>query len=702
MKASPWLPLILVGGMPLLAAAQAPSQATSAPPTDPLAASQRAAAAPVPNIRRATRQTRFNIPFSLDRPSEQVAEVRLYASVDRGATWQIVDKRPPSAAAFPFQANGDGVYWFASRTVDHQQRIWPQTQLSPELEVWVDTAQPQLELTATPSDQGVRVSCSAWDPLLDPRTLRVEYMESGQWRPASAEPQQVGNRFHSVAQLPAGVTEVRAIAMDQAGNQAVQSRPLHSQVARLPRVRNTSSDLGIPQDPMQQLAGAAQPGSAPPAPPESYNSQAYQPSQGSTALETGVSDRPGERANSAPAPTGLAAQSFPGAYRADEAGFPGVGGAPPADAGWQPRVEPFGSAPRQPWPSSDAARVATRTPPTPPTTPATVAANTTPSPVTATGTSRQPSPFTSTPAEPQQYQAVAGSVHPPLAEQASQAAAGMPPAPPVYTEAPTTAPPTPASPRVATAPEATAAVAAALPAGIRPQWSNRMRFSIDYQIDSILPEHVGDVELWATSDGGATWSKWGSDPDHISPVSIKIEEEGVYGFQVVVVSRRGMASPTPRAPSDADVWIGVDVTPPLAELTSAQRAAEVAHAGRLEIRWTASDQQLGDHPVTLMYSAAPGGPWTPITSDIENLGRYLWQPTADTPQSVYLKLVVRDAAGNVTEHVSPAPVTLESLRPRANIRTMQPAAQGVSTQLPEGGGPQTDREARSPDETTER
>lgn len=210
-----------------------------------------------------------------------------------------------------------------------------------------------------------------------------------------------------------------------------------------------------------------------------------------------------------------------------------------------------------------------------------------------------------------------------------------------------------------------------LPGGQTPRMTNRQRLSLDYEVQVGL-EEVAEVELWGTDDAGRTWTKWGSDPDRISPLTLKIEDEGVYGFRVVVVNANGLASKTPRPGDEADVWIGVDITPPSLRINSAL-PGRGPQAGRLDIQWTAADLHFGERPVSLFYSTDATGPWQLIVGDIDNLGRYLWDVGPDVPSRVFLKLTAHDSAGNVSDAVTPEAISLDGVRPQGRIRALAPA-----------------------------
>src|SRR3989304_4765450 len=96
--------------------------------------------------------------------------------------------------------------------------------------------------------------------------------------------------------------------------------------------------------------------------------------------------------------------------------------------------------------------------------------------------------------------------------------------------------------------------------------------------------------------------------------------------------------------------------------------------GRMNISWEAADKMLAERPITLVFSQNPGGPWTTIAAGLENTGRYSWVIDSRVPLLIYLRLEVRDEAGNLTISESPDPVALDQLRPAAKIKDVRPVA----------------------------
>jgi hypothetical protein len=77
--------------------------------------------------------------------------------------------------------------------------------------------------------------------------------------------------------------------------------------------------------------------------------------------------------------------------------------------------------------------------------------------------------------------------------------------------------------------------------------------------------------------------------------------------------------------------------------------------------------------VGLFYSASAEGPWSTIATNVENVGHYAWQPGRDAPPQVFLRLEVRDAAGNIAVQQTPQAFDLNLPRPTGRLRQVRPA-----------------------------
>ncbi|TWU21883.1 hypothetical protein Pla144_43170 [Bythopirellula polymerisocia] len=212
---------------------------------------------------------------------------------------------------------------------------------------------------------------------------------------------------------------------------------------------------------------------------------------------------------------------------------------------------------------------------------------------------------------------------------------------------------------------------------------NSRTFDVEYDLQSVGPWGVAKVELWGTQDGGATWQSYGVDPDNRSPVRARVPSAGVYGFRILVDGANGAGSPPPRSGEAPELVITVDLEPPAAELLSAE-LGEGNLNDHLHIRWKAEDDNLEPRPIGLYFSSQPNGPWSAIAAGLENTGSYTWRIERHVPERFYVRLEVRDTAGNVATFQTPEPLALNRPQPTGHLRDVRPIT-GVPRVTPSTG-----------------
>ena len=218
-------------------------------------------------------------------------------------------------------------------------------------------------------------------------------------------------------------------------------------------------------------------------------------------------------------------------------------------------------------------------------------------------------------------------------------------------------PPPPATPPAAPdAPAPAHAEAATL------QIVNKKQIKLEFDVGKFGPSGLGGVDVYVTTDDGATWQKTPPDAGGTflpaaephgggavrGSVTVSLLNEGVtYGYYLVVKSRAGLGKPAPHAGDPPQIRVELDATPPEAKLYRPQ--ADPTRRDTLVLVWEAADKNLAANPVTLEWAAqsGPDAQWKLIgPGELPNTGRYAWQPTPDVPPNVYLRLTVRDTAGN--------------------------------------------------------
>jgi hypothetical protein len=215
---------------------------------------------------------------------------------------------------------------------------------------------------------------------------------------------------------------------------------------------------------------------------------------------------------------------------------------------------------------------------------------------------------------------------------------------------------------------------------------NTRLFELEYDLDSVGPSGIGRIELWGTTDGGKNWRRYPVGTDKPKVLTVSVEDEGIYGFRMVVTNGAGLGG-RPPVPGDLpDIYIGVDLTKPTARIVSARQGVD-SESQSLIISWQADDKMLAARPISLLFRTDPKDAWISLASGLENTGRYAWPIDSRTPPLIYLRLEVRDEAGNVGVDELPDPVSIDQSRPTARIRDVHPLDATGAPPVPPGGTP---------------
>jgi hypothetical protein len=190
---------------------------------------------------------------------------------------------------------------------------------------------------------------------------------------------------------------------------------------------------------------------------------------------------------------------------------------------------------------------------------------------------------------------------------------------------------------------------------------------LNYALENTGPSGVGKVEIYATRDRGQSWHKIAEDTQRKNPAEVVLPGEGVFGLKLVAANGRGFGAQPPQAGDASDWWVEVDTTKPQVKITGI-RPGTGQESGSLHLFWQSEDRNLAIDGVELYYAASREGPWTPIAKNLKSSGQHRWSPANDAGAHAFLRVVVRDRAGNVglSETTQPIPLDDQS-RPRAKV-----------------------------------
>ena len=183
----------------------------------------------------------FSIPFSVDASGGSPVEVHLFVSRGPDDAWQLLDRKRPGEAGkqFQFEANQDGEFWFATRTIDALGRAHPPGKIESQLKVYVDTTKPRVTMLADADADGrVDLSIRVQDAT-KVKEMRLRYVtdEMKQW--AEVDMRQLSDDG-KLQFLPTEIWKqmsLQLLVTDTPGNQSVVN-----QLIRRPRLAELDSN----------------------------------------------------------------------------------------------------------------------------------------------------------------------------------------------------------------------------------------------------------------------------------------------------------------------------------------------------------------------------------------------------------------------------------------------------------------------------
>jgi hypothetical protein len=202
-----------------------------------------------------------------------------------------------------------------------------------------------------------------------------------------------------------------------------------------------------------------------------------------------------------------------------------------------------------------------------------------------------------------------------------------------------------------------------------PTLVNSKYVRVHHAIRNVGPSGVGKVELWFTRDR-QDWHRAANAGDGKGPLTFDAPGDGRYGLTVVASSGAGVVGKRPQKGDAPQHWLEVDTVPPTMALYS-PGPGQADDAGKVILKWTSSDKNLGRRPIALYYATDRAGPWHLIAENLENTGRYAWKPPAETPPQVFFRGKATDAAGNTSVADTPAPQAIDWTRPEAQILSVE-------------------------------
>jgi RNA polymerase sigma factor (sigma-70 family) len=150
-----------------------------------------------------------------------------------------------------------------------------------------------------------------------------------------------------------------------------------------------------------------------------------------------------------------------------------------------------------------------------------------------------------------------------------------------------------------------------------------------------------EVILLVSRDQGRTWEQADKRPSTERAFHFRARRDGTYWFLVQEVDEQGRCKPTDLKGVEPAIRACVDTTPPIAEFQTKCEQKTV------DLTWTSEDANLEDMPIQFEWSGQKDGPWIPIVHGLlPNTGHFEWHLPDKMPRELYVRIHVRDKAGN--------------------------------------------------------
>jgi hypothetical protein len=192
------------------------------------------------------------------------------------------------------------------------------------------------------------------------------------------------------------------------------------------------------------------------------------------------------------------------------------------------------------------------------------------------------------------------------------------------------------------------------------KYVNSKRVSVKYTVLKYGVSGIGAVDLYLTRDDGRTWVPYTGerniqapmppDPRNQAPLqhslTFDLPGEGLYGVYIVVKSGAQIGEQPPVPGQAPQVRFLVDVTPP--QVVMMQPVPDKEHHDTILLTWNAIEANPTPTPVLLEWAEQETSEWHVIgPGELPNTGSFAWKVPPGTPARVFLRLTMRDLAGNV-------------------------------------------------------
>lgn len=172
---------------------------------------------------------------------------------------------------------------------------------------------------------------------------------------------------------------------------------------------------------------------------------------------------------------------------------------------------------------------------------------------------------------------------------------------------------------------------------------NRRKFRMPVNIPPDEVPRTREIQLWASSDRGAHWSRVGVTTPGEPTFEFTAKADGVYWFAARRVDMEGRLFPSDDAAIEPNMKVTIDTKKPTMTITPRARRANVA-----SIEWDVADEGLDLDTLAFDYQVEGSAEWAPVPiQKPARIGVESWD--AGTSQPLKVRGTVSDRAKNRQE-----------------------------------------------------
>ena len=200
--------------------------------------------------------------------------------------------------------------------------------------------------------------------------------------------------------------------------------------------------------------------------------------------------------------------------------------------------------------------------------------------------------------------------------------------------------------------------------------------SVSFRTAPNSPKVTG-VDLWISTDRGATWKKHADNASPDRPLLFDAAADGEYGLYLILRNSAGGSAAPPTPGTAPQKTVLLDRQAPLVQILSARKDPDFAINREMHLRWTVQDENLPPRPVWLHFRTGETKAWRLICDGLEPESSYRWTVPEEASGRIEVKITAKDLAGNIGR---------SEIQWR-EIRCNEPAEQGFAPLPSEPTGP---------------